>query len=231
VPSLPLPLDPTPAESADLVTDEVELLERWRTGDVRAGSALFERCFAPIYRFFVNKTRTPDDTAELTQNTFLALVSARDRFAGSSSFLTYALGVAHNLLIGYYRELTRDNARFDPLTSSIIALGAGAQTQLECVEVQELLVAALRAIPADFQIALELYYVEGLDPAAIAETLGINANTVRSRIARGREQLRDQMTRLASQDGLAVPGDDDWPRLIKAAFPVHVLSASFRRDS
>src|SRR3954470_13060272 len=105
------------------MADDAELLQRWRDGDAAAGNQLFQRCFAPIYRFFVNKTRSPADTEELTQNTFVALMSARENFLGKSAFLTYALGIANNLLRHHYRSLAQEAETFDPLTSSIAALG------------------------------------------------------------------------------------------------------------
>jgi RNA polymerase sigma-70 factor, ECF subfamily len=214
------------------MADDADLLQRWRAGDAAAGNQLFQRCFAPIYRFFVNKTRSLADTEELTQNTFLALISARDSFQGRSSFLTYALGIANNTLKHYYRGLARVTTEVDPLTSSIVALGAGAQTQLECAEAQQQLLVALREIPAEFQIVLELYYVEALDPGAIGEALGVPANTVRSRIQRGREHLRDKLTELAATAPTTPVFDDHaWGELIKSAFPTRILSAAFTGDA
>lgn len=209
------------------MADDAELLQRWRDGDGAAGNQLFERCFAPIYRFFVNKTRSLADTEELTQNTFVALMSARDSFLGGSTFLTYALGIANNVLKRYYRELARQAEPIDPLEVSIVALGAGARTQLECAETQQLLLAALREIPAELQIVLELYYVEGLDPAAIGETLRVSPNTVRGRIQRGRDRLRDKLDELAARTPTSPPDADSWPELIRSAFPARILSTAF----
>ena len=213
------------------MADDADLLQRWRAGDGAAGNELFQRCFAPIYRFFVNKTRNAADTEELTQSTFVALMTARERFRGTSSFLTFALGVANNVLRHYYRGLAHAGAHFEPLHSSIAALGAGAQTQLECAEAHQLLVAALREIPTDFQVVLELYYVEELTPEAIGEALGLNTNTVRSRIQRGREHLRAKVEELAARTPAAAsaPADERWAELIKDAFPARILSTAFTR--
>lgn len=207
------------------MADDGELLRRWRDGDRAAGNQLFQRCFAPIYRFFVNKTRSAADTEELTQSTFLALVTSRGRFHGASSFLTYALGVAHNVLRRYYRELARPGAPADPLGSSIAALGAGPQTQLECAEAAQLMLHALRELPAGLQIVLELYYVEELAPEAIGEALGLNTNTVRGRIQRGRAELRAKIDALDAR-APAAPDEARWPELIKGAFPARLLSAA-----
>src|SRR5690349_21817818 len=62
----------------------------------------------------------------------------------------------------------RQAVQTDPLEISIVARGPAARSQLECAETQQLLLAALREIPVELQIVIELYYVESLDPAAIA---------------------------------------------------------------
>lgn len=214
------------------MADDAELLERWRAGDAAAGNQLFQRCFAPIYRFFVNKTRTAADTEELTQSTFVALMTASERFRGTSSFVTFALGVANNVLRHYYRGLARATAHFEPLRSSLVELGAGAQTQLECAEEQQLMLAALREIPAELQIVLELYYVEELAPDAIGCALGLNPNTVRSRIQRGREHLRVKVDELAARaPAVAAPPDERWAELIKGAFPARILSTALSQEA
>ena len=211
--------------------DDAELLQRWRDGDAVAGNRLFQRFFVVIYRFFVNKTRSLADTEELTQSTFEELMKARDRFAGKSALQSYVLGIANNLLKRYYRDLARMGDQLDPLASSIVALGAGAQTQLECAEAQQLLLLALREIPADFQIVLELYYVEALDADAIADATQTNPNTVRSRLQRGREHLREKLGELAARSpDVPAPDDGDWPLLIRGAFPARIVSPAFMRD-
>src|SRR5262249_11744072 len=65
-------------------------------------------------------------------------------------------------------------------------------------EEEQLLVAALRRIPLEYQIALELAYWESLSGPEIAAVLEIPENTVRSRLSRARQALREQIELLAS---------------------------------
>jgi RNA polymerase sigma-70 factor (ECF subfamily) len=169
--------------------DDPALLARWRAGDQTAGNELFKRSFDFLYRFFANKTRNIADAEDLLQKTFETMVTSRDRFEGRSSFRVYSLGIAYNVLRHHYRRLAWERKIWDDEDVSIAALGAGPHTHLEVAERQRLVVLALRRIPLDFQVVVELRYFEGQDPEAIAEILGINANTVRSRLARGREKL------------------------------------------
>ena len=73
----------------------------------------------------------------------------------------------------------------------------------ELNEETRLLVRALRRLPLDQQIVLELEYFEGLKGTEIAELLGIPPPTVYTRIRRGKERLKNVMTKLASNPALA----------------------------
>ncbi|MCA9658317.1 MAG: sigma-70 family RNA polymerase sigma factor [Myxococcales bacterium] len=171
---------PSAASSSDL-----ELLEAWRGGDLRAGNALFQRHFAALSRFFRNKIDV--GVEDLIQDTFLACVEGRDRFAGRSSFRTYLFSVARHLLYARYRRRQRD---LDVTVTSVIDLGASPSRPLGRREEEAALLKALRSIPIEHQIALELAYWEGMKGPEIAEILGITANTARSRLARARAALR-----------------------------------------
>ena len=66
--------------------EDLALLDRWRSGDARAGEELFGRHFDSIYNFFETKCESEAD--ELVQATFLACVRARDQFRAAASFRT-----------------------------------------------------------------------------------------------------------------------------------------------
>lgn len=194
---------PAAAPSSDL-----ELLEAWRGGDLRAGNALFQRHFAALSRFFRNKIDV--GVEDLIQDTFLACVEGRDRFAGRSSFRTYLFSVARYLLYARYRRRQRD---LDVTVTSVIDLGASPSRPLGRREEEAALLKALRSIPIEHQIALELAYWEGMKGPEIAEVLGINANTARSRLARARAALRKALAEGGASLGLsnATPADlDAW---------------------
>jgi RNA polymerase sigma factor (sigma-70 family) len=172
------------------------LLERWRAGDKRAGEDLFARHFADIYRFFEHKVGA--ETDELTQKTFLACVRARDQFRGQSSFRTYLFTLARHELYGHLRGLPRRRGEVDFEVTSIAELVTSASGRLERAQQVELLRAALRELPAEQQLLLELHYWHELDAVALAEVFGANAGAIRVRLLRGRKALREQMERLGA---------------------------------
>lgn len=174
-------------------SDDLELFNRWREGDARAGNELFERHFDAIYRFFVHKADA--DAVDLVQRTFLACVEGRDRFRATASFRTYLFAIARHELLAHWRKRRKDT---DPATSSIRDLAASASTLLVARAEQRALLEALRSIPIDLQIALELHYWERLGTAEIADVLDIPEGTAKSRLRRAREALIERLAELES---------------------------------
>ena len=105
---------------SDEADRELELLERWRAGDARAGTTLFERYFAGLYRFFRNKVT--DGAEDLVQETFLACVRSAERFRGDTCFRSYVFRVAHSKLYNHYRDRHRLDA-IDFAVTSVMDLG------------------------------------------------------------------------------------------------------------
>jgi RNA polymerase sigma factor (sigma-70 family) len=173
---------------------DVELLEAWRGGDRRAGEQLFERHYAAIARFFRNKLEFGVD--DLIQRTFLACVEGRERIRGDASFRTYLFAVARNLLGKHYRGRQLHGDRIDFGVTSIHDLAPSPSVVVAEHEEQRLLLDALRRIPLDHQIVLELYYWERLTSAEIAGVLDVPHGTVRTRIRRAKQLLEEQLRAL-----------------------------------
>ncbi|MEM6995803.1 MAG: RNA polymerase sigma factor [Myxococcota bacterium] len=198
---------------------DLDLLEAWRGGDQPAGNTLFERHFRSIYRFF--RSKVDDATAEdLAQATFMACVDGRDRFRQHSSFRTYAYAIARNQLYMHLRKRGRQDKVMEFDTVSAADLEPGPRTLVAAKQEQQLLMRALRRIPLEFQIVVELYYWEGLRTPDLARILDVPEGTVRSRLTRARDHLGKQIKALAADAALAestVAGFDTWAASLKAA--------------
>ncbi len=182
--------------------DDSELLAGWRSGDLRAGEALFDRHIASIHRFFKNKLGDNDAIQDLVQRTFLACVEGRDRFRGDASFRSYLFGIAHNLLCDHFRARQRGRRPIDFEALSAVDLGVGPLTILGQRREHRLLLQALRRIPLRFQVVLELSYWEGMTSFEVARVLGFPAGTARSRLRRARELLGEELAALTSDAAL-----------------------------
>ena len=189
---------------------DADLLEAWSGGDDEAGNMLVRRHFPAVYRFFAGKVQVGVD--DLLQTTFLACMRLRDRFRGDASFRTFLLGVARIELLRYLRAKDR-RRELTPERDSIADLEPTAFEMVEAQREQQVLLKALRRIPVDFQIAMELHYWEHMSIAEIAAVTEVAPGTVKSRLSRGRELARRQIEQMALEPELrksTLDGFDRW---------------------
>ncbi len=176
---------------------DFDLLAAWRDGDEHAGNELFHRHFGPVRRFFRNKV--PEEVAEdLIQRTFLACVESRDRFRGDASFRTYLFVIARNELYSHLKRARKEARAFDPGQVSIEDTGLSPSRVMAQRAEHRLLLEALRHLPVEQQLLLELFYWEGQVGRELALILDVPEGTVRSRLRLARRALVRSMQRLAS---------------------------------
>lgn len=180
-----------PAGDAD---EERRLVEKWREGDRAAGFRLFERYYEAVARFFYAKVGA--EGSELLQSTFLACVEALPRYRGDGSFRSFLFAIAYRQLCGHLRARYREPRRIEFAEVSIEDLRPRASVEIGRREEVRLLQAALRQIPIDAQVILELHYWEGVTTGEIATILEIPAGTARTRLVRARELLEAKMAEL-----------------------------------
>jgi len=176
------------------VTSDAELLAAWREGDPRAGNELFQRHYATVHRFLVNKV--DDDLEDLLQRTFEVCAKGRERFEGRSSFRSYLLGIARKLVLQHWEARRRRPDQGDVEDLAIADLGAGPSTLIARGEQHRRLLEALRRLPLRQQIMLELYFWEELTGAEIGELLGVPEDTARTRLRRAKLRLAETLNRL-----------------------------------
>jgi RNA polymerase sigma factor (sigma-70 family) len=203
--------------------DDDALLEAWRDGDAEAGRTLVARHFAGVYGFFA--TKLDADVDDLLQQTFLAVVEARDRV--TTSFRAYLFGIARNQLMRHFRDVRPGDESVGRLPAPATSIAEVLARRRE----QKLLLQALRRLPLDLQIAVELSYFEGLSDRELATVLAMPVGTLKSRLRKARGLLAAAMTELANNsprrgewanaDELlesTSTGFDRWMASIRAAF-------------
>lgn len=198
--------------------EDVELLEGWRVGDDDAGNVLVRRHFDALFRFF--RARLDDGVADLVQRTFLGAVEARERLP-PAGFRSYLFGIAHKQLLMELRKRSRRRDLPGSVDGASPVSGGSPSALLLQHQEQHLLLRALRRIPLELQLVLQLHYWDEVPTAEIGEILGIPAGTVKSRLFRARSLVKESIAALA-QDSATTTSTlsnlDAWARSLRDAF-------------
>ncbi len=205
-----------------------DMFAAWRGGDTKAGDALFTRHFDELYGFLRNKVG--DAVEDLMQQTWVKLIQSADNFGGEGCFRGYLFGVARHVLYDHLRlKYRRDRRHVDPddfLERSLEDLGVSPLAAMAERQEVVLFAQALRQIPLDSQVLFELHYWQKLPAPQLAQIIGIPEGTVRSRLRRAKELVREKISELStSPEELAstLSGFDTWAERVRA-------SAAWRRE-
>lgn len=184
-------------DDQDLHRDDLRLVERHRYGDVSAFDELYERYATMVYNLALGLASDPEEAADLTQEIFLRLYRHLAKFRGRSSLKTWVFRVALNHCRS--RLARRRNPFVRPLSGGGVLdeqpprpdPARDPEERASAREERERVAAAIARLPRVFREAVVLRDLQGLAYREVADVLGVRIGTVRSRIARGREQLRD----------------------------------------
>lgn len=174
----------------------------WTRGDRAAGRELVAvRLMPQVHRFFHNKLG-PEQAEELVQETFVDLPRSLETFRYEASVRTLVFRIARNKLNGYLRGLMQDRSRSsDPGELSLAAIGSSPSERMARRAQERFLLSALRQLPLNTQIMIELHYWEEMRVREIACILELPEGTVKSAISRGRKRLEVLLENMEGGDG------------------------------
>jgi RNA polymerase sigma-70 factor, ECF subfamily len=184
---------------------ETEFIEKLRAGDARAFDTLVTRYTGEVYGLLYRITEDGKEAEDLTQETFLRALKAISKFRGDADLKTWLFRIAINQSKNRFRWWKRrkreKTVSLDapvgdsdtPLSETFSSGTADPEANLLQRERESVLNKALFALPEIFREAVILCDIEGLTYEEIAATLEINIGTVKSRIARGRLELRKKL--------------------------------------
>lgn len=180
---------------------DAELIRAWQAGDDAAGSAVVRRLFPRVQRMLRGKV--PDDAvADLTQQTFVELSRGLAKVDPDRDLAPLVFTIARRQMLHYYRYQRRHPV--DPLQATAEGLAPSQSKVVHSKEVRETLAAALRQLPLDSQMALELRYWEKQPLESIAEVLSVSVGATKMRLLRARNELKDLLEDSGMPAALAV---------------------------
>jgi RNA polymerase sigma factor (sigma-70 family) len=147
-----------------------------------------------VYRLAYRLTGNRHDAEDLTQEVFVRVFRSLSTYT-PGTFQGWLHRITTNLFLDLARR--RQRIRFDSLPDDAPERLPGSEpSPADAYDDRHLdadIQAALEALPAEFRAAVVLCDIEGLSYEEIAATLGVKLGTVRSRIHRGRSQLREAL--------------------------------------
>ncbi len=192
-----------PTEVRDVTaTDTLGPASQVGPGPVQQGSGwvpptweeIVEQHSARVYRLAYRLTGNPHDAEDLTHDVFIRVFRSLHSYQ-PGTFEGWLHRITTNVFLDKMRRKQR--IRFDALSDESAARlptrEAGPEAAYDATHFDDDVQRALDALSPDFRAAVVLCDIEGLSYEEIAATLGVKLGTVRSRIHRGRAQLREAL--------------------------------------
>jgi RNA polymerase sigma-70 factor (ECF subfamily) len=178
-------------------------LDLLRAGSGDAFEILIERFQHPVYNLIVRLLDDTVEAADVVQEVFLKVFRKIGSFRGQSSLKTWIYRIAVNEASNHRRSCRRHRGReveIEPVREETAVTGQllvdrcqSPYEQAAGAEMRRQVEEALTRINPDFRAAVVLRDIDGLSYEEIADVLEVSLGTVKSRILRGREALREAL--------------------------------------
>lgn len=187
---------------------EADLVRSARRGDLKAYDELVRRYQERIYATIYHMTSNHEDANDLAQDSFLKAFQALGSFKGGSTFYTWLYRIAVNKTINFLKQRKKRqhmslndldfNAEHDPDLVALISEKTPFR-DAGLSELQKTLNEALLRLSEPHRLVVVLHDVQGQSHEEIAEIVGCNIGTVRSRLFYARQQLQGYLSEYAKK--------------------------------
>lgn len=177
--------------------EEAVVVRRVIDGDANAFEVLVSEYEKNVYNIALRMTGNPEDASDMTQEAFIKAYNSISNFRGDSKFSVWLYRIVSNVCLDFLRSRSRR-----PTVSLSVEDDEGEETELEVADESEApetmlersltrdsVRRGLQTLPSDYRQILLLREIQGMSYEEIAETLSLEAGTVKSRIFRARKKL------------------------------------------
>lgn len=168
------------------LTDD-ELMSRVQGGEVVAFRQLYDRYKAQLFLYCLRMLNDRDASKDVLQDVFIRIHTRRDQYQAGTNFPGWIHTIARNLCLNARRD-SREHQSYDESMPY-----ASAEISTSDVALRQRLADEIARLPALYREALVLREYEDLSYQEIANTLGATMATVKFRIFKAREMLRQRL--------------------------------------
>ena len=168
-----------------------DTIERASGGDIGAFEEIYRVSSYFVYNVALRIVNNASDAEDITQDVFMKIYKSLGRFRFKSSFKTWVYRITVNTAINTYKRVSKESKHRGNYDIALKTQPADdeAKERVERKEKEELLKSLLDKLSIKQRSCIVLREIEGLSYEEISRVLGININTVRSRLKRARLAL------------------------------------------
>ena len=177
------------------------LVQRCRSGDMKAAEAIFRRYHQTIHQVVARMLRNAPETEDLVQDVFLKAFRGIEGFKGTASLKTWLTQIAINTCLNYlakverryfHESLEQPIGEEGDLTLGDRLASSGPQPDEAAIasEVYRRVEEAVDKLSPEFRAVIVLRDLQDMSYEEVAEALSLNLGTVKSRLARARKQVQ-----------------------------------------
>jgi len=163
-------------------------------------AAVFAEYEQPIYNYLLRMTQNQAEAEDLTQETFIRVHRSLSNFRGESSLSTWLYRIATNVSLDHFRRRATQQAKVAlPLEEAkpdgkwVDETPASPEQLVAQSEMSACVERFIQRLPASYRTVLVLHDLQGLKNREIAEILDISLSTVKIRLHRARNKLRESL--------------------------------------
>jgi RNA polymerase sigma-70 factor, ECF subfamily len=194
-------------ERHNIIDEDASLVASWRRGELSSFEALVRKYQKRMLNIAFRITDDYEDACEVTQDAFVAAYKGIDSFRGEARFSTWLTSITLNLSRNRYQQtqakrrkevLSNDSpsgGENSALTPERPSPGPSALEQLERRVVHERLLQCIKALSVEFREAIVLRDLQDYSYGDICSILNIREGTVKSRLFRARDMVKDCLKR------------------------------------
>ena len=165
-----------------------------REGDPDAWDVLFRRYQKPLYVYVFELIRYEQPSLDIVQETFIRAARHVEQLETDGKFGSWLFGIAHRQCIDYWRRAERRQVFEDQ--SELETIGdplPDPASELIRREEHKAFLNAIESLRPPHRAVILLYYMEDFSIEEIAEVIGIDPGTVKSRLHYARKTIRQQL--------------------------------------
>lgn len=173
--------------------EDNQLVRKSSKGDTKAFEKLVLKYQNKMYYLCLKITKNEADAEDASQNAFIKAYKAIGSFKGQSAFSTWLYSIGRNSALDILKK-RKDHENIDEQYDiADVKLDYNPEQNVVKKETAEILKKLIYGLPKDMREIIILREIKQMQYSEIAEILGISEGTVKSRISRAREKLREEI--------------------------------------